>query len=399
MNVVVTIWATQTYGVQDGLGTIQEGSCSETKNLGFWLHFMINVLSTALLGASNYSMQCLSSPTRFDIDKAHSENTWMDIGIASVRNLSKIPASRISLWWLLALSSMPLHLLFNSAVFSTLLTRNYDVTVVTNDFMHAATLNHTGKQEFASLISFQAIQDNLSTIQRLEPKACLEAYAVSFVSDRSQVVLVASQDSTNQEFVLYNETITSNLNSGWNGAYDWICETTPGGNQKMCDLRQAAANVSSTLFHTWNIQYCLSQRVEEHCLLQFSPTIMVIVIMCNLVKMTVMMWIAWRQDWEPLVTLGDAIASFLDDPDPTTKGNCLAGKNRFDDNENLRLIAPDDNEKPITAPEQIWSGGTGEEEVDTDEIDWDSRPTRWAPKRRYWFKSATVGHWILCNAV
>ena len=41
--------------------------------------------------------------------------------------------------------------------------------------------------------------------------------------------------------------------------------------------------------------------------------------------------IALSQDTEPLVTLDDAIASFLDLPDLTIQGNCIAGKARFED--------------------------------------------------------------------
>lgn len=77
------------------------------------------------------------------------------------------------------------------------------------------------------------------------------------------------------------------------------------------------------------VEYCLSQPVEEHCRVQLSIVIMIIVIICNLIKMLIMGYIAWRRPSEPLITLGDAVASFSDDPDMTTKGNCLAGATRF----------------------------------------------------------------------
>ena len=73
INIVLTIWAVVSPGVQDGLATLQDGSCQRTKSLTTWTHLVINVLSTLLLGASHYSMQCLSSPTRSEIDKAHGQ--------------------------------------------------------------------------------------------------------------------------------------------------------------------------------------------------------------------------------------------------------------------------------------------------------------------------------------
>lgn len=57
---------------------------------------------------------------------------------------------------------------------------------------------------------------------------------------------------------------------------------------------------------------------------------MIVVIVCNFCKLIVTGYISWKRPPEPLVTIGDAVASFLDEPDLTTKGNCLAEKRRFD---------------------------------------------------------------------
>lgn len=111
LNVTVTAWASITFGLAAGIGTIHRGPCHSVKQTGLWLHIAINVLSTMLLGASNYCMQCLCSPTRREVDKAHAKRTWLDIGIQSVRNLSKIGRMRMVLWIVLAASSVPLHLM------------------------------------------------------------------------------------------------------------------------------------------------------------------------------------------------------------------------------------------------------------------------------------------------
>ena len=111
LNISVTAWAALRFGLSGGIGTIHRGSCTSIKHTGLWLHIAINVLSTLLLGASNYCMQCLCSPTRSEVDRAHSKRTWLDIGIQSVRNLTKISRLRMFLWILLAASSIPLHLM------------------------------------------------------------------------------------------------------------------------------------------------------------------------------------------------------------------------------------------------------------------------------------------------
>jgi hypothetical protein len=113
INFVATIWTLAKYGV--GIGGRQilfEGSCEETRKLNLGVHLLINVLSTILLSSSNYCMQCLSAATRKDIDAAHAEGVWLDIGVPSFRNLRRIRKKRAALWWLLGLSSLPLHLLF-----------------------------------------------------------------------------------------------------------------------------------------------------------------------------------------------------------------------------------------------------------------------------------------------
>jgi len=81
-----------------GTGVIQEGSCDAVRRSGNILHVAINILSTLLLGASNFTMQCLVAPTRRDIDKAHSEGKWLDIGVPSIKNLPYIPRVRKWMW-------------------------------------------------------------------------------------------------------------------------------------------------------------------------------------------------------------------------------------------------------------------------------------------------------------
>lgn len=65
-------------------------------------------------------MQCLIVPTRKECDAAHARGDWLDIGIPSFRHLSRIQWPRRIAWALLGLSSIPIHFLYNSAVFKEL---------------------------------------------------------------------------------------------------------------------------------------------------------------------------------------------------------------------------------------------------------------------------------------
>ncbi|KAJ4005939.1 hypothetical protein NW766_010763 [Fusarium irregulare] len=114
INLGVTIWSSVALKNESSETSsrriIYEGSCSDSRTLNVVIHLIINIFGSILLAASNYGMQCLSAPTRADVDQAHARQRWMDIGIPSFRNLRMISRTRVSLWILLVLSSVPLHL-------------------------------------------------------------------------------------------------------------------------------------------------------------------------------------------------------------------------------------------------------------------------------------------------
>lgn len=109
-NIALTAWAQARFGNQSGIGTLFLGSCVTARRLSVWLHLLINILSTLLLGASNYCMQLLVAPTRHEVNRAHERFFWLDIGTPSVRNLQKIARISVLTWLCLGLSSALLHL-------------------------------------------------------------------------------------------------------------------------------------------------------------------------------------------------------------------------------------------------------------------------------------------------
>lgn len=50
------LWAVQRHQLQSNRGTLHEGACDRVKVISIVLHLVINILSTILLGASNYCM-------------------------------------------------------------------------------------------------------------------------------------------------------------------------------------------------------------------------------------------------------------------------------------------------------------------------------------------------------
>lgn len=362
-NLTLTVWASSKYGLREGVGTIHEGSCRRTRSLSLWLHIIINLLSTTLLGASNYTMQCLTSPTRDEIDKAHARHDWLDIGVPSLRNLRRISWNRIGLWWMLALSGIPLHLLYNSAIFSTLARQDYEVFVASPEWV-AGVFNgsiSTGSTEGTNASSFSQSLQNLTQWDRLDNDRCIQAYAQLFVSSHGNLLAMSSAvkpsgppsaiidswtlpyvDRSNDSFLTNYGTYADPVASNFTPPYLWICYSYLKDELKhsagvSCDPNSIIQKKQDTNWtisgyadgEQFPIQYCLSQPVIERCKVQFGLPIMLAVIGCNLMKCLCMLLTLWWQRSPPLVTLGDAIESFLQRFDISTKDMCLAGKAQF----------------------------------------------------------------------
>lgn len=112
INIAAAIWLKKHPNAKSNLVEVYNGDCKMAANMDIWVHLLINAVSTLLLGGSNYCMQCLCAPTRLEIDKAHAKGQYLDIAVPSYHNLSYIAWSRRILWWVLAFSSLPLHLVY-----------------------------------------------------------------------------------------------------------------------------------------------------------------------------------------------------------------------------------------------------------------------------------------------
>ena len=111
INLSTLLWMAHYYQLEHGVGTLFTGSCAKAKSINTWVGLGINALCSILLGASNYCMQCLTSPTRQEVNKAHKSKRLLQIGVPSVRNLKAMSLNRVLLWFGLGLSAFPLHFL------------------------------------------------------------------------------------------------------------------------------------------------------------------------------------------------------------------------------------------------------------------------------------------------
>ena len=101
-----------TSGHKNDALTFYNGSCSASSKIYSGTHLLTNIASTIIFMTSTACIQVLLAPSRADIDNCHEQHSWIHVGVINYRNFAKIPISRACLAALLAISSLPLHLLW-----------------------------------------------------------------------------------------------------------------------------------------------------------------------------------------------------------------------------------------------------------------------------------------------
>ncbi|RAK99587.1 uncharacterized protein BO80DRAFT_384743 [Aspergillus ibericus CBS 121593] len=474
--------------------TIYEGSCSRAKAWTTGLHLLINVLGTIILGASSYCMQCLTAPSRTEVDRAHEERVWLHIGVASPRNLAWAGRFRVTLWLLLAASSLPIHLIYNSAVFFALGTKEYNVVLASANFdfdRPPAEYNVSYGECFEpnTAMNMSTFYADLPNFKNLTRQECLEKHLTDFPADLGTLILVTSNLTVANESLQWVDVGNPPANYEGTVAYsfEWLCDQLdvdgyctrsrllravdswavpwlmpwsgpvinatvdlPRGSatisgkmielydlktdewpaalisdydslamklqgfpseyylqqfldnatywqnstwaqdvrlratdEEACsaDINFFSVSTSSTSQTAYPVEYCLSLKTAEHCELQFSPAICLVVIACNVVKFLCMLLTARCDRKDIFLTVGDAMASFLSRPDPTTERMGLLSRSNL-----------------TTGPQPWQSRRKRYWRVAAKDA---SQPQAWArlPPRHRWMRAVRLEQWILTISV
>lgn len=200
----------------------------------------------------------------------------------------------------------------------------------------------------AAYLDANIVQQNISEYIRLDPTECLRSYATSFLSDKRQLVIVVDKDKVDREavsqgtyFSFVNMTAREDdplvmQESAGNGDFYWICGEVPDSMLYIQWLEKG--DLCDRYYRSWFSQmenwkpfgqepsYCLYEPIPERCSYSASIPIISIVIVSNFVKLVCMYVVATRLRDSPLITVGDALESFLNTPDPHTKDMCLLNR-------------------------------------------------------------------------
>lgn len=420
------------------------GSCSKANTMNLALHLLLNIASTGILASSNFFMQVLASPSRQEVDAAHAKRKWVDIGIPSLRNLRFLSSFKVACWVMFVLTSVPIHTVFNSAIFEISDTgSDWTLTLAAESFVNGSTYYSPGASLLAGMDTYSSyFNDSSDSSLLIRSTAANASKWIKLSTDECKtyintcqpltkykdIVMLVTSDSTTSfsdkgwvPDAIFNMPTNFNLTSAWEmaatcpniyglGADKWPLFTdlnisTSGvGNYGDFWTQQMPLDSFNSLWFTtsctksssahdcayycstiddiefyggtslyellvltpgvinfpsigflqpppWNLtmpngmwpynnldcsglngnhtavtlttSYCLAEPLIQTCMIGASGPLQLVVTICVLLKMLLSITVLCRLKGPLLVTPGDAIASFIQQPNPTTVGSVL----------------------------------------------------------------------------
>ncbi|KAI1211594.1 uncharacterized protein F4807DRAFT_395650 [Annulohypoxylon truncatum] len=289
-----------------GESAIYTGDCTTADHINYGIHIVVSVCGIAILSGANYVFQILSSPTRREVTVAHENKRWLDVGIPSIRNFKHISSFRVVVAVIVLLSAVASQVIYNAVIFTTRNIVNYDVLFVTQSFLDHApftidTKINEGDLSDLDIISLQDSASQAGEMTNITSTTCLQQFSGIFQPSFNAVLLITDSTSTDNSLI-------------------WTSES---GTQ----LTTFASNNDITAPDGSKVQYCLARTsVPQTCSVNLNGPLLGIAALLNLATLISMAVILARSSFAPLVTLGDAIRSFLRHPDPTTANAALLTK-------------------------------------------------------------------------
>ncbi|OIW23599.1 hypothetical protein CONLIGDRAFT_637566 [Coniochaeta ligniaria NRRL 30616] len=341
---VCLIYAAAKVSLSAGESVIFSASCVTAERIGMGLHALINALVVVLLAGGNYIFQVLSSPTRREVDVAHAKKKWLDIGIPSLRNLAHISRSRAVLAVVVLLVATATQVIYNAVIFTSQTAVDYNILSVTQSFRKGApfsnaTSNNEGKLSRLDILSLQDLASR-NALVNLTAAECSTRFSAAYQADFSAVLLVTNIDSTTSSLV----------------------QTASGSSSSTSRLSLINSGSTALPNDQQTVEFCLAQRsdAEQTCQVNLNGSLLGVVVFLNLITVIITTTILFRRSLKSLVSLGDALSSFLQHPDPTTSGSCL-----------------------MTKP-------------DVREERWGLREAKfWMPRNHFWFRTPSLPRWSI----
>lgn len=161
---------------------------------------------------------------------------------------------------------------------------------------------------------------------------CLTAYATTYQTAYGSLLLVSNDIGKENEYFtidhqgVFNPQAYKKSRPPEADPYRWLCPKQGSYNTQDCrnfvpDIRAQIAEGNWTV-HTHHVDYCLAEVAAPHCKLQYSLPLMIVVVTFIAIKATAICYVSFTKD-VPILTVGDAVSSFINKPDKLARGQCL----------------------------------------------------------------------------
>ncbi|KAI0850563.1 hypothetical protein F5Y00DRAFT_252254 [Daldinia vernicosa] len=403
---------------------ILQGNCQKAHRANSVLHFLISITSTLILASSRFFMQVLSSPSRLEINRAHLQLRSLEIGISSMKNIPFISRYKAIGWAILLISSTPIHLLFSSSVFETRFQNSdWRLTVASGSFSTqqvaffppGASLTNAGAE---SITWNSSLPDH--TCQYVEGYGEHHYASCRPKNEYRDVVIVVDTKADNPEgwtrsqvfsdpsnilgpiwnphiprndlnSLWYSTQCTTNLPTAIGFPDDWrtarcisTCGRVLGFKSISIPTNETALSESDWIidlhrpspcstpnekrygyndsFNSFPVRYCLAEPSPiSSCQVGLSNILLLVTTGCVFLKAFICTLVVVYLPHTSLVTLGDALESFISDPDPVTMG--LGTFNIYDSHRiQFGQFADAETESATnlsdTARPRLWNRGT-----------------------------------------
>lgn len=247
---------------------------------------------------------------------------------------------------------------YNSVIFTSETGLSYNLIAVESSFLTGSPFSNVSSSNSAGLTRelIQELQGDALAgshkLNNLTVPACASVFTGAFNADYRNLLLVIDGNDQSNSLVA---TARAGIGESPSSAADLA--STSDTNTEIQILVDGA-----------QVEYCLGQPTtadEEVCTVKLNGVLLAILLGLHLVTFFATAASLLLARFDPLVTLGDALSSFLRDPDPTTRMNGLLTK------ENLRTNM----------------GGWGFTEG-----------KYWVPQREHrWFRSPSLTQWLIAG--
>lgn len=204
---------------------------------------------------------------------------------------------------------------YNSLIFVSETGFDYSLVAVRSSFITGSDFSISDENNAANLTRNELVdlQDlaEQNELKNLSVPVCISTFSSAFNNDYQNMLFVLQSGSSSGNSLV--ATFRAGLNAS--SKSDLSTHTTTTSSQILVDGSA--------------VSYCLAQPAlssDGSCTVNLNGTLFIVVLALNILSLLVTAYVLFLPRFTPLVTLGDAIASFLRGPDPATRSNALLTK-------------------------------------------------------------------------